>query len=225
MVNNNLKNVIRQRMERTAEALRNNCMDAYIVADEKEAKAKVEELLFENATIGVGGSATLDECGILELIKDKKYRFIDRYESGISGDEVKRRHIAALGADVYISGTNAVTENGELYNVDGNGNRIAAIAFGPDSVIIVAGYNKIVKDLDDAVKRVKMIAAPANTKRLSCNSYCKEFGECKALAKGEGGMTDGCMTDGRICCDYLILARQRKHGRIKVILVEKELGF
>lgn len=225
MVNNSLKDVIRQRMERTAEALRNNCMEAYIVSDEKAAKAKVEELLFENATIGVGGSATLNECGILELIKDKKCRFIDRYESGISGDEVKRRHIAAIGADIYLSGTNAITEKGELYNVDGTGNRIAAMAFGPDSVIIVAGYNKIVKDLDDAVKRVKMIAAPANTKRLSCNSYCQVFGECKSLSKGEGGMTDGCMTDARICCDYLVLARQRKHGRIKVILVEKELGF
>lgn len=220
-----LNEVTRNRLIRTKEALEANNFEVYVVSDREAARQQVKALLADGCTIGVGGSETLNECKIIELIRDKKYSFIDRYEKGLSPDEIRARHVAALGADVYISGTNAITENGELYNVDGNGNRIAAIAFGPKSVIIVAGANKIVKTLDDAVKRVKMYAAPANTKRLGLPSYCQSFGECKSLANGSCEMTAGCKGSGRICCDYLISAYQRQKGRIKVILVEERLGF
>ncbi len=221
----NLESVIKQRIERTAKALNDNGMETYVVKDENEVRETLRSLLSENDKIAVGGSATLNECGILDLIRDKKYRFIDRYEKDLDGEEIRRRFVASFDSDVFISGTNAVTENGELYNVDGTGNRIAALAFGPKSVVIIVGYNKIVKDLDDAVKRVKTTAAPANTKRLSCNTYCKEFGECAAVSQNKTDMTSGCGSDNRICCDYLVLAKQRKRGRIKVIIVEKELGF
>ncbi len=224
-MNTFLHEVFEQCIERTAEALRKNCMEAYVVPDKAAAYEQVKALLSPGNSIGVGGSATLDECGILDLIRSPEYAFIDRYEKGISGDEVRRRHVAALDADAYITSSNAVTEDGCLYNVDGNGNRVAAIAFGPKSVIVVVGYNKIVKTLDDAVKRVKSIASPANNKRLSCQSYCRETGECLALAKGSDVMTDGCSADGRICCQYLISAKQRNKNRIKVIIVKEELGF
>lgn len=224
-MDNNLCSVIKQRIERTAKALRANGIESYVVKDEAEARETVRSLLSDNDAIAVGGSATLNECGIIDLIRDKRYRFIDRYEKGLSGDEIRRRFTEAFASDVFLSGTNAVTEKGELYNVDGSGNRIAALAFGPRSVIIVVGYNKIVKDLDEAIRRVKITAAPANTKRLSCATYCSEFGECAALASNKDGMTAGCNSDSRICCDYLVLAKQRQSGRIKVIIVEKELGF
>lgn len=219
------KEVTRNRLKRTADALTANNFEVYLVKDRAEAGRKVRELLKEGDVIGVGGSETLNECGVLDIVREEKYRFIDRYEKGLSADEVRARHVASLGADVYISGTNAITENGVLYNVDGNGNRIAAIAFGPKSVIIVSGANKIVKTLDDAVKRVKMYAAPANTKRLGIASYCQACGECRSLSQGNGEMTDGCSGASRICCDYLISAYQRQKNRIKVILVEENLGF
>lgn len=217
--------VTRNRLNRTKEALIANNFEVYTVSDRAEARATVQSLLTDGASIGVGGSETLNECDILSLVRDKKYRFIDRYEKGLTPEQVRERHIEALGADIYICSSNAVTENGELYNVDGNGNRIAAIAYGPKSVIIIAGANKIVKDIDDAVRRVKMLAAPANTKRLGMRSYCQAFGECKALAGGECGISSGCNGSNRICCDYLISAYQRQKGRIKVILVQESLGF
>jgi len=224
-MNENLKYVIEKKIERTADALRKNNMEAYIAESRGEVANIVASLIKEGDMIGVGGSETLNECGILNLVRSEKYRFINRYAPGLTRDEVHKLHVQAIGADVYLSGTNAITEDGVLYNVDGNANRIAAIAFGPKSVIIVAGYNKIVKDLDEAVKRVKNIAAPANTKRLSCPSYCEKAGQCLSLAEGSDVMTDGCRGDGRICCDYLISARQRIKGRIKVILVKESLGF
>ena len=217
--------VIGQRIERTARALEKNNFEVFVVNDKKAANEQVRALLSAGDTIGVGGSETLNECDILSLVREEKYQFIDRYEKGLSKSEIAARHVASLGANVYITSSNAITEQGELYNVDGNGNRVAAIAFGPKNVIVIAGYNKIVKDLPDAIRRVKEIAAPSNTKRLSMPTYCSEAGECMALAKGECGMTDGCASEGRICCDYLVSAFQRRKGRIKVILVKEELGF
>jgi L-lactate utilization protein LutB len=224
-MNEFLNDVTRNRLNRTKEALEANNFEVYIAADRAAAREQVKALLAEGCTIGVGGSETLNECGILPIVREERYSFIDRYEKGISPEEVRKRHIMALGADVYITGTNAITERGELYNVDGNGNRVAAIAFGPKSVIVIAGANKIVKTLDDAVKRVKMYAAPANTKRLGLPSYCQSFGECKALADGRCEMSAGCHGQARICCDYLVSAYQRQKGRIKVILTEESLGF
>ena len=224
-MNQFVNDVTHNRLNRTKAALEANNFEVYLVADRHQAAEQVKALIPEGSSIGVGGSETLNECGILDIVRDPKYNFIDRYEKGLSPDEMRARHVAAIGADVYISGSNAITENGELYNVDGNGNRSAAIAFGPKSVIILAGCNKIVKNLDDAIKRVKMYAAPANTKRLGIPSYCQSFGECKSLTKDGSCMTDGCMGAGRICCDYLISAYQRQKGRIKVILIEESLGF
>lgn len=224
-MNKFVSEVTRDRINRTKAALEANNFEVYTVPDADAAREKVLSLIGEGESVGVGGSETLNECGLIDAVRNGPYSFIDRYEKGLSPAEVRERHVLALGADTYVTGTNAITENGELYNVDGNGNRIAAIAFGPKSVIVVAGANKIVKDIDGAVKRVKMLAAPANTKRLGVPSYCQSFGECKSLMEGKCGMTDGCKGEGRICCDYLICARQRQKGRIKVILVEESLGF
>ncbi|MBR0141001.1 MAG: LUD domain-containing protein, partial [Ruminococcus sp.] len=128
-------------------------------------------------------------------------------------------------ADVFISSANAITEHGVVYNVDGNSNRIAAIAFGPKSVIIIAGYNKIVANLEEAEIRVKKEAAPPNCVRLNCDTYCAEKGECVSMNKSGRQIYDGCGGDGRICCNYLISAHQRHKGRIKVIIVGEELGY
>lgn len=226
-MNKNIEAVIEQRIERTAEALRRHGMTVYRVKDRKSVADTVKELLNDGNAIGIGGSATLDECGILELIRDPKYKFIDRYEANISKEEIQRRNIEALSADVYITGTNAVTEDGLLYNVDGNGNRIAAIAFGPKSVIVIIGSNKIVRDLNEAVIRVKNTAAPANCKRLSCETYCAAEGRCVSLSDPfkADKLGQGCNSSSRICCDYLVSGPQRVKGRIKVVIVDEPLGF
>ena len=127
---------------------------------------------------------------------------------------------------MYFTSTNAVTENGELYNVDGTGNRVAAIVYGPKSVVVVCGYNKIVRDLKEAEMRVKEIAAPANTIRLNKNTYCSKCGVCVSAKDGEStGLAKGCKSEDRICCSYLVSGYQRQKNRIKVIIVGEELGF
>ena len=210
-------------LERTAEALKANNMLPFIVENKEEALSTIKSLLTEGGTAACGGSATLGEIGAMELLRSGAYKFLDR--EGKSREEVEEVYRAAFSADFYLTSANAVTENGELYNVDGNSNRVAAICYGPKSVIVVVGRNKIVKSLDEAIMRVKRFAAPANTARLGCETYCQSKGECMALASGNSGMTDGCRSSDRICCSFVVTAQQRVKDRIKVILVNEELGF
>lgn len=210
----NKNKIIRIKMQKTAGALVKNNMTAYIADTKEEAVKLLSELIPKGASVGVGGSATLNELSVIELLRRGEYDFLDRYDSSLSREQAMGVMKKSLCADVFITSTNAVTENGELYNVDGNGNRVAAMIFGPDSVIVVAGYNKIVADLADAERRVKSIAAPANCVRLGIDNPCTKNGSCMS-----------CRTDGRICADTVIMGMQRAKGRVKVILVGEELGY
>lgn len=219
----NKKAVIEKRISRVGENLQKNNMEFYYAPAKSDVKNIVEALLHEGDVITHGGTMTMEECGIRELIQSPKYQYLDRAK--MAPEEVPELYRKAFFADVYISSSNAITEDGVLYNVDGNSNRIAAIAFGPKSVIIIAGYNKIVKDLEQAEIRVKTEAAPANCVRLSCKTPCGETGDCISLNKADRQICDGCKSDGRVCCNYLISAQQRHKGRIKVIIVGEELGY
>lgn len=219
----NVKAVIAKRIMKTGENLRKNNIDFYYAETKGEVPGIVESLIKEGDVITNGGTATMAECGLSELLSSDKYKYLDR--SKMTPEEAAKLYIDAFSADVYISSSNAITEDGVLYNVDGNSNRIAAIAFGPKSVIIIAGYNKIVRNLEEAERRVKSIAAPANCQRLSCETYCRETGECISLSKADRQISDGCSSDRRVCCNYLISAHQRHKGRIKVIIVGDELGY
>jgi len=214
--------IYRTILERTAKNLEANNMKPFIAEKKEDVPAIVKSLLTPGCTIVCGGSVTLAEAGVTELLKSGEYNYLDR--DGKSREELEKIYRDAFSADVYLCSSNAITENGELYNVDGNSNRVAAICFGPRSVIMVAGRNKVVRTLDDAVMRVKRFAAPMNTARLGCETYCRSKGECMGAVSG-GSMTDGCHSDGRICCSFVVSAQQRIKDRIKVILVNEELGF
>lgn len=222
-MDNSLRETITKRINKTGENLRKNNMEFYYAESRTDVPKIVESLIKEGDVITNGGTMTMSECGLKELLNSPKYTYLDR--SKMTPEEIQKLYIDAFSADVYISSSNAITVDGLLYNVDGNSNRVAAIAYGPKSVIIIAGYNKIVNNLDEAQRRVKTIAAPANTVRLSCNTYCKEEGECLSLSKPGSDMCDGCYSSDRICCNYLISAYQRHKGRIKVIIVGEELGY
>lgn len=206
--------IIRLSMERTAEALRRNNYYAVCADNCEEALEIIENLLDENCTVAVGGSMTLTEVGVLDLLRSGRYEFYDRYEEGLSKEQINEIHKKAFFCDAYVTSTNAVTENGELLNIDGRGNRVAAMIFGPESVIVVAGYNKIVKDIDAAYRRIKEFAAPANAVRLNCKTPCTVTGKCS-----------DCKSDSRICADTVIMGHQMVKDRIKVILVGEELGY
>ncbi len=210
----NKYSIIRMKMERTAEALRHNNMSCECTESREEALEIVKEYLKLGDSIAVGGSVTLDEVGVLELLRSGPYRFLDRYREGLSPEEKQQIFRQAFSADVFFSSANAITENGELYNVDGTCNRVAPMLFGPTSVIVIAGYNKIVRDLDEAKRRVCEIAAPANATRLHCGTPCTVIGKCA-----------DCDSADRICASTVIMARQRVKNRVKVILVGEEFGY
>lgn len=203
-----------ERIRRTMDNLASNKMKPYYAENCAEALDIVRGLVKNDKLITSGGSATLKESGVIEMLKTEfGQAFSPRPVNGTQ-EELRDFFRSEFSSDTFLSSTNALTEDGELYNVDGNGNRVAAMIYGPTQVIIVAGVNKIVKDLEEAKKRVETIAAPLNTKRLDCATPCKETGKC-----------EHCHSERRICCSYVTLGQQRVPDRIKVIIVNENLGF
>ena len=221
-MDNNMKTTYRKRLEKTAKALEKNNMQAFVADTCEEACEIVKGLLREGAQISCGGSMTLNESGVMDIMRSGKYDFLDRAKAS-SPEEVGEIYRKAFFCDAYLSSSNAITENGELYNVDGNCNRVAAITFGPKQVIIVAGRNKVVRDLDAAIDYVKRVSAPANAVRLSLDTPCASLGECAGA--NIDNMCSGCKSDKRICCGYVVTGYQRDPERIKVVLVNEELGY
>ncbi|MBR6657378.1 MAG: lactate utilization protein [Oscillospiraceae bacterium] len=201
-----------KRAERTMEALRSNRMEAYFVKTSEEAVALVKELIPEGSVCRVGGSRTLHETGIISLLENGNYDYRDSHV--VPPEEVEEARREAFFADFFLASANAITEDGEIYNVDGAGTRVAPIIFGPKNVILVAGTNKIVTDIAAAEDRLRNLAAPANAKRLGCKTPCAETGTCM-----------NCKSPARICCSYTLLGYQRIPNRIKIIIVGEHLGY
>lgn len=215
-----------ERIAKTISALEKNNMKAFYVENRTEACELVRKMLFKGATVASGGSVSLKESGVWDIISSGDYRFFDRTRPGLTEEEKTEIFRATIGCDFYFCSSNAVTENGELINVDGFANRISAISFGPKKVIMLVGTNKLVKDVNEGLLRVKRIAAPKNTARLEIDAPCRKYGHCISLLGGDcPDITDGCSGDTRICCDYLISAKQRIQDRINVIICNEELGY
>ncbi len=210
---------------KTAENLRANNMEAYIVDSKAEVLPLLKTLIPKGAGVGVGGSVTLNTIGVIPFLRNGDYNFFDRYKEGLSREQAVEIMRGALTANTFITSSNAVTEKGSLYNVDGNGNRVAALCFGPENVIVIVGQNKIVKDLREAEIRVKALAAPKNCERLGINTPCLKTGSCVSLKNEDRELCDGCKNKGSICCSYVVTGYQRTAGRIKVIIVKENLGY
>lgn len=210
----NLDFVNIKKIERTIKALEKNNMRGYFANGEEDLVKTIEGLVKDGATVGIGGSMTLFETGIIDHLRNGRYDLLDRYAEGLSGDDIKNIFRKSFFADAYFSSVNAITEDGKIYNVDGNGNRVAAMLYGPDKVILIVGVNKIVKNEEEAFIRMQSVAAPANTKRLSMNTPCEKTGECI-----------DCSSEGRICCEYTIIKGQRAKDRIHVIFLNENYGY
>lgn len=209
-----------EKIKRTMDALSKNKMKPYFVQSKDELYELIRGLIKDDKLITAGGSVTLKESGVTELlINEYKGIYLDRSE-GKNPDEVGEIFRKAFISDTFFSSSNAVTEEGELYNVDGNGNRVSAMIFGPKQVIVVVGKNKIVKDREEAQRRVEELVAPKNAQRLNCQTPCASTGKCERLRSGKP-----CESPARICCSYVFLGQQRVPDRIKVIIVDKELGY
>ncbi|EQB87110.1 membrane protein [Clostridium sp. BL8] len=189
-------------------------MEGYFIKDEDELKELLQELITENSVVGVGDSMTLFQTGVISFLRNGNYTFLDKYKEDITSEEKKKIYIENFSADTFLCSTNALTEEGELYNIDGNGSRVAPMLYGPKQVIIVTGINKIVKDIEAAEKRVRNYAAPIDAKRLGKNTPCTTLGYCV-----------DCKSPERICNDFTIIRGQFIKGRIKVIILGKSLGY
>ena len=187
--------------------------EAYYCADRTAALQKTLELIKHGSSVSCGGSRTLVDCGIINALKTGDYTVIDRANAK-TPEEKENVLRAALTVDTYLSSVNAMTEDGIMINIDGNGNRIAAIAYGPKNVILVVGMNKICRDTAEAHKRAKHFAAPANAIRLSTDTPCAKTGVCH-----------DCKSPACICCQTVEMRFCRERGRIKVLLVGETLGL
>ena len=199
---------------RVVKALENRFFQAWYFSDITEVVEKVFSLIPKTDTVSWGGSLTTTGLNLTALAAEKGYKVIDRDKAQSPEERVELMRQALL-CDTYLTGTNAITEDGQLVNVDGNGNRVAAMIYGPKQVIVVAGMNKVVQTISDAATRVRTIAAPANMQRFpNLIAPCNETGACA-----------DCLTADSIC-SFIVRTRICKpKGRIKVILVGKDLGL
>jgi len=199
-------------MEDVKKALDRNNMAAHIVNTREEARELVMSMIGKDDAVGVGGSMTLDECGITGSLK-QGYNYLDWHYDGIKNEDKEDILKKTLTCDVFLTSSNAITLDGKLYNIDGRGNRMAAFIYGPKKVIVVAGKNKIVKNLLEAKERLETITAPKNAKRLHKGTPCVEQGRCC-----------DCRVSDRICC-HTVITECPQAGRITVVLVNEELGI
>ena len=190
--------------------LQSRNMSGYYAASREEALSIALSLIPEGSTATMGGGVSVHEIGLVDALKNGNYSFIDR------DDYADKREAALLAydADVFLASCNAVTSDGVLVNIDGNSNRVSAIAHGPKKVIFIVGMNKICDDVDGAMKRARNVAAVTNAQRFNISTPCSKTGTCM-----------NCKSPDTICCQFLITRYSRHAGRIHVILVNDNLGF
>ena len=196
--------------EKVIKGLESRNMSGYYAKDKEEALKLALELIDEGSSVTMGGCMSAHEIGLVEALKKGNYSFIDRDEY----EDKRKAMLMAYDADVYLASANAMTEDGVLVNIDGNSNRVSAIAQGPKKVVFIVGMNKVCSDLDAAMKRARNVAAPINAQRFGLNTPCSKLGTCM-----------DCKSSDTICCQFLITRYSRHEGRIHVILVGEDLGF
>lgn len=199
--------------DKIIKGLESRNMEGYYVQTKEEALTKALELIKEKSSVGWGGSMSLKSIGLLDAVRAGDYTVLDR--DNAENAEIKEKITREIfSADYFLTSTNAITEDGVLVNIDGNGNRVAAIVYGPENVIVVAGMNKVVKTEKDAMSRARNLAAPVNAQRFGLSTPCASTGSCA-----------DCKSADTVCCQFLTTRFSRQKGRIKVILVNEDLGF
>ena len=188
-------------------------IEAFYCNTAEEATALAMSVMPDGSSVGMGGTETVKEIGLLDAVKNSSLRFIDRNKV-TNAEEKKANFLETMGCDYFLMSSNAITIDGELVNIDGNANRVACLCQGPEHVIVVAGMNKVVDDIATGIARTQNMAAPANAARLGTRTPCATLGHC-----------GDCHSEDCMCCQIVITRHSRHKGRIKVILVGEELGY
>ena len=190
--------------------LQSRNMSGYYAENRDEALKIALSLIPEGSTVTMGGGMSVHEIGLVNALKSGNYNFVDQD----AWEDKRAAALQAYDADVFLASCNAITEDGVLVNIDGNANRVSAIAFGPKKVVFIVGMNKVCKDVDGAMKRARNVAAPTNAQRFGLSTPCSKTGACL-----------NCKSPDTICCQFLITRFSRFADRIHVILVNDTLGF
>lgn len=196
--------------QKVIEGLKSRNMTGYYAKDRDEALKLALSIIPENSTVTMGGCMSAVEIGLVDTLKKGNYNFIDRNEI----EDKRAAMLAAYDADVFLASANAMTEDGILVNIDGNSNRVSAIAQGPKKVVFIVSMNKVCDDVDGALKRARNVAAPINAQRFGLSTPCAKTGSCM-----------NCKSPDTICCQFLITRFSKHKDRIHVILVNDSLGF
>jgi hypothetical protein len=205
----------KERIERLVESFKDRGISSYFAKNKEDARNYILNLIPENSTIGFGGSVTVSEIGLRDELLNRNYRVFNQYEKGITKEESLTRRKYGITADFFITGSNAITEDGCIINIDGTGNRIAGISFGAETVFIIVGRNKITPDIETGIWRIMNITAPMNVRRLDIkDAPCFEDGYCSY-----------CNSQSRICNQIHIIERSHSKDRINVVILNEDLGF
>lgn len=196
--------------QKVIKGLESRNMSGYFASTKEEALKLAMVLIPTGASVTMGGAMSAHEIGLVKALKEGNYNFIDRDEY----EDKRAAMLAAYDADVFLSSANAITEDGILVNIDGNANRVSAIAQGPKKVVFIVGMNKVCVDVDSALKRARNVAAPINAQRFGLSTPCSSTGSCM-----------NCKSPDTICCQFLITRFSKHKERIHVILVNDNLGF
>jgi hypothetical protein len=196
--------------QKVIKGLQSRNMSGYYAPSREAARELALSLIPEGSLVTMGGGLSVEEIGLVDALKAGNYRFLDRHEA----TDKRAAMLAAYDADFFLASCNAITEDGVLVNIDGNANRVSAIAQGPKKVLFIVGMNKVCRDVDGALKRARNVAAPINAQRFGLSTPCAKTGSCL-----------DCKSPDTICCQFLITRFSRHADRIYVILVNDDLGF
>jgi len=196
--------------QKVIKGLNSRNMTGYYAASAEEAKKIALDLIPEGSMVTMGGGMSVHEIGLVDALKNGNYNFLDRDQA----EDKRAAMLAAYDADFFLSSCNAITEDGILINIDGNANRVSAIAQGPKKVLFIVGMNKVCSDVDGGMKRARNVAAPINAQRFGLDTPCTKTGSCF-----------NCKSPDTICCQFLVTRYSRHADRIHVILVNDSLGF
>ena len=210
------KTIFRQKAETVLKNLKKRQIDGIYCADSRMAVSEICQRIPEKSLVALGGSETILESGLVEALRKLNINLLDRYKAGVSKTDVEEMRLKGLSADIYIASSNAVTADGKLVNMDGIGNRVAGIVFGPKKVILMVGMNKVVNNVQEAIDRIKTVAAPLNSIRVGAKTPCSQLGFCN---------DPRCFPPNRICSQLVITKSSMIPNRIMIVLVGEELGY
>jgi len=210
------KDIYKKQADYIIKYLKKRNMDGVYFENTEDAVREICKMIPKGAIVGLGGSETIIDSGLVNKLRKLDVKLLDRYKKGVTTEQVTKMRLEGLLSDVFIASSNAITLDGKIVNQDGIGNRVACMIYGPKKVILLVGMNKVVKDIPEAINRIKTIAAPQDSVRVGVSTPCSKTGVCK---------DPNCYPPNRICSQLVILESSMIKDRVMVVLLGEKYGF